>query len=285
MSKFPAILNPSAEDIQMLLAAQAHLGTKNCEKQMEPYVWKRRTDGVHVINIMKTWEKLLLAARIIVSIENPADVTVISARPYGHRAVLKYASNTGATAVAGRFTPGTFTNYITKAFREPRLIVVTDPATDHQPIRESSYVNIPVIAFCDTESKLKHVDVAIPCNNRGKHSVGLMWWLLAREVLRLRGSLPRSQTWSVMVDMFFYRDPEEQDKDRAAEEAKELEAAAPVKDFGAAAGEWGTAEEEWGASAPEAPVVTGAAPDTWGASAATETGNWGDSAADTGAAW
>ena len=39
--------------------------------------------GVHIINLRKTWEKLLLAARIIVGIENPADVGVISARPYG----------------------------------------------------------------------------------------------------------------------------------------------------------------------------------------------------------
>ncbi|KXS15385.1 ribosomal protein S2 [Gonapodya prolifera JEL478] len=282
MSKFPAILNPTAEDVQMLLAAQAHLGTKNCDKQMEQYVWKRRTDGIHVLNIMKTWEKLLLAARIIVAIENPADVTVISARPYGHRAVLKYAANTGATAVAGRFTPGTFTNYITKAFREPRLIVVTDPATDHQPVREASYVNIPVIALCDTESPLRHIDVAIPCNNRGKHSIGLMWWLLAREVLRLRGTLNRAQPWSLMVDMFFYRDPEEQEKDRAADEVKEIEAA-PAKEYAGATGDWGAPEEEWGTSAPEA---TAAAPagDSWGAPAATETGNWGDSA-EGGAAW
>ena len=83
-----------------------------------------------------------------------------------------------------------------------------DPNTDHQPIIESSYVNIPVIAFCDTDSSLKYVDIAIPCNNKAIHSVGLMWWLLAREVLRLRG-----QKLDVMVDMFFYRDPEETEKE------------------------------------------------------------------------
>ena len=68
--------------------------------------------GVHIINIKKTWEKLLLAARAIAAIENPVDVCVISARPYGQRAVLKFASATGATPIAGRFTPGTFTNQI-----------------------------------------------------------------------------------------------------------------------------------------------------------------------------
>jgi len=236
-SKLPSILSATEEDIQLLLAAQCHVGTKNCDKQMEPYVWKRRQDGIHIINIGKTWEKLVLAARIIAAIENPNDVCVISARPYGHRAVLKYAANTGAQAIAGRFTPGSFTNYITRSFKEPRLIIVTDPRVDHQAIREASYVNIPVIALADTDAPLKYVDVAIPTNNKSRHAIGLIWWLLAREVLRLRGTIPRtSDGWNVMVDMFFYRDPEEVEKQQQEEaQAKAAAAgdaeAAPVTDW------------------------------------------------------
>lgn len=165
-------------------------------------------------------EKIVLAARIIVAIDNPADVCVISARPYGQRAVLKFAAHTGAVAIAGRFTPGNFTNYITRSFKEPRLIVVTDPRTDAQAIKEASYVNIPVIALCDTDSPTEYVDVAIPTNNKGRHAIGLVWWMLAREVLRLRGTLAsREAEWDVMTDLYFYRDTEaEEQKDAAVEE-------------------------------------------------------------------
>jgi len=225
-SKLPSVLSATDEEIQLLLAAQCHIGGKNCDKQMQPYVWKRRPDGINIINIGKTWEKLVFAARIIAAVENPNDVCVISSRTYGHRAVLKFAANTGVQAIAGRFTPGNFTNYITRSFKEPRLIVVTDPRFDHQAIREASYVNIPVIAFCDTDAPLKFVDVAIPTNNKARNAVGLVWWLLAREVLRLRGTIPRtSDGWNVMVDMFFYRDPEE--VERQQQEEAQAKAQAP----------------------------------------------------------
>jgi len=215
----PAALHPKEADIQLLLAARAHIGTQNLEPRMSRYVWRRRADGLHLINIAKTWEKLVLAARIIVTIENPADVVVLSTPQVGQRAVLKFAKFTGAQALAGRFTPGTFTNQIQAHFLEPRLLIISDPRDDSQALNEASYVNIPTIAFATTDNFVRNADVVIPCNNRSTESLGLMFWLLAREVLRLRGQLSRSQPWDVMVDLFFWRSVDEQAKLAAADAA------------------------------------------------------------------
>ncbi|CAF0833724.1 unnamed protein product [Adineta steineri] len=210
-----SVLQLKEDDVLKILAAQLHIGSKDVDFQMDTYVWKKKpkNEGSTIINIRKFWEKLVLAARAIVAVENPADVCAISCQPQGQRAVLKYARYTGATAIAGRFTPGSFTNQIQAAFKEPRLIVITNPNVDHQAIIEASFVNIPVIAFCDPSTCLRNIDLVIPCNNKVNKSIGLMWWFLTREVLRLRGEINRQAQWDVMVDLFFYRDPEETEKE------------------------------------------------------------------------
>nr|XP_048299701.1 40S ribosomal protein SA-like [Myodes glareolus] len=268
------VLQMKEENLLKFLAAGTHLGVTNLDFQMEQYIYKRKSDGIYIINLKRTWEKLLLAARAIVAIENPADVSVISSRSTVQRVVLKFAAATGATPIAGRFTSRTFTNQIQAAFREPRLLVVTDPRADHQPLTEASYVNLLTIALCNTDSPLCYVDIAIPRNNKGAHSVGLMWWMLAWEVLRKHGTISREHSWEVMPDLYFYRDPEKIEKEdqAAAEKAVTKEEfqgkwTAPAPEFTVAQPE--VADRSEGVQVPSVPIQQFPTED-WSAQPATE---------------
>jgi len=219
MSKIPSILSITEEDVRRMLACSVHIGTVNVSPTMERYVWKRNEEGVNIIDLRKTWEKLQLAARVIVAMNNPLDVCAVALttgqtkqQPLAQRAVLKFSQVTGARHIAGRYTPGTFTNRIQTNFFEPRLLVVSDPVKDFQPILESSYVNMPVIAMADVDAPTRHIDIVIPCNTKSKYSVALCWWMLSREVLRLRGEIRRDVEWGTLIDLFLFREPEEQEK-------------------------------------------------------------------------
>jgi len=214
-------LTRKQEDILKLLATNAHVGTPNLNSDMRRYVDHKTPEGIHILNVEEIWQKIKVAARTIVTVENPEDIIVVCARPYGQRAVIKYSQYTNSKSTSSaRWTPGTLTNQNTKKFQEPRLVIVADPKSDRQAVVEASYVNIPCIALCDTDSSLQYVDVAIPCNNRSIQLISMIFWLLAREVRILRGELGKDEEWDVMVDLFFFK---EVDKVIEAEEEEPKE--------------------------------------------------------------
>jgi len=227
------------EDARKFIICGVHEGSSKVNFQTEQYVMKKRHfDGVAIIDITKTWDKLFLAARIIASVENPADVCVVSNNPTAQRALLKFAAHTGSSSIVGRFTPGLLTNQSQKNFKEPRLLVVSDPQIDSQAILEASHVNVPVIALCNTDSSIKNVDVVIPCNNKNPHSVGLIYWMLAREVLHLRGRIDKSSGFvikssvgedsDIMPDLYFHREPQEIALEEEGEEKPQIDETTPA---------------------------------------------------------
>ena len=218
----PDIMQPSQQDMYKLVKASCQRTSINSNIKMRDYLYQRKPESQdrygNIINLGNTWEKLMLAARIIVTIENPGDVCAVASRQHQQRAVIKYGHYTGASTIAGRFTPGSFTNQRTKQFREPRLIIVGDPTADKNAVKEASYVGIPCIAFCDADTNLQYVDVAIPVNTKGFESIGLIFWFLAREVKRLRGEIDRALEWQEPVDLFFFKKEKDAEKETKEQE-------------------------------------------------------------------
>jgi len=213
-------LTMTEEDVKKIIAAQICCGTQNVREEMRPYIYRRSNELLHIFDIRKFWDKINLAARVLVAIHSAGDVCALSERQYGKRAVLKFASFTGAMPMAGKYIPGTFTNQITKKFCEPQILVCQSPVGESQAITEASYMNVPVIAFCNSDSHLRNVDVAIPCNTNGKEAIGTCWWMLCRQLLKFRGKIPAHLDWDVMPDLFFYRDLDEVQEEEQEPEAQ-----------------------------------------------------------------
>ncbi|HOG97762.1 MAG TPA: 30S ribosomal protein S2 [Methanothrix soehngenii] len=176
--------------IDEYLAAGVHIGTQQKTNDMMPYIYRVRSDGLYVLDVQSTDKRIRLAAKFL-SKYDQTNILIVSARQYGQRPALMFAKATGATANVGRFVPNTLTNPAFRGFIEPDVLIATDPSGDAQAVNEAVDVGIPVIALCDTNNMTSNVDLVIPTNNKGRKALTLIYWLLARQVLREGGQEDR----------------------------------------------------------------------------------------------
>ena len=188
-------------DMDQYLSSGVHIGTRQKTGAMVSYIYRVRPDGLYVLDVRKTDDRIRMAGRLLSKYE-PERVLAVSARQYGQRPVQKFGEVTRATVIIGRVIPGTLTNPSYKGYIEPSALVITDPLADEQPLREAAEVGIPVIGLCDTDNETAGIDLVIPTNNKGRKALALVYWLLARQVLRERGELAPDNPFEVSVEEF-----------------------------------------------------------------------------------
>ncbi len=171
--------------IDEYLAAGVHIGTQQKTEDMKRFIYRVRADGLYVLDVKATDERIKIAAKFLSKFD-PTRILVVSARQYGQFPATMFAKVVGAKSLVGRFIPGTLTNPEYRDFSEPDVVVVTDPIGDAQAVKEAVDVGVPVIAMCDTNNMTTYIDIVIPTNNKGRRALALIYWLLAKEIAKLR---------------------------------------------------------------------------------------------------
>jgi small subunit ribosomal protein S2 len=184
-----------------LLSAGIHIGTRMKTRDMEQFIYRVRPDGLFVLDVKKTDDRLRVAARFLARFE-PAKVAVAAARLYAQEPIKKFCDLTGATPIIGRFIPGLLSNPLYPNRIDPEVIIVSDPRADAQAVKEASNVGIPIVALCSTDNEFTGVDLVIPTNNKGRRALAVIFWLLARQVLRERGELAADKDPPLTVEDF-----------------------------------------------------------------------------------
>ena len=186
---------------QVLLATGIRVGTLVKTKSMASFISRTRPDGLHIIDVAKTLQRIELAAKFVSNLDL-SRVVVYSSREYGKTPVTKFTELTGTIPLTGRFMPGTFTNPLYPKHLDPEAVIVTDPNMDQQAVIEATQVGVPVIAICDTDNLTEYVDVVIPANNRGRKALAAVMWLLSRSVLQHSGKLSSDESMSYSIEDF-----------------------------------------------------------------------------------
>jgi len=184
-----------------LLSAGIHIGTRMKTKDMAPFIYRVRPDGLFVLDVKKTDERIRTAAKFLARFE-PSRIVAIAARLYGREPVKRFCEITKATPIIGRFIPGMLSNPLYAGRIEPNVVIVSDPKADLQAVKEAGAIGIPVIALCSTDSDFAGVDFVIPTNNKGRRALAVVYWLLARQILREKGELPPDGSPTLTIDDF-----------------------------------------------------------------------------------
>ena len=184
-----------------LLSAGIHIGTRIKTLDMEPFIYRVRPDGLFVLDVKKTDDRIRVAAKFLARFD-ASKVAVAAARLYAQEPIKKFCEVTGATPIIGRFIPGQLSNPLYVKRIEPEVIVVSDPRADAQAVKEASRVGIPIVALCSTDNEFTGVDLVIPTNNKGRRALAVVFWLLARQILRERGELAADKDPSVTIEDF-----------------------------------------------------------------------------------
>ena len=188
-----------AQDVY--LKAGIHIGTKFRTKYMERFIYKTRPDGLSVLNLQKIDERIRQAANLF-SKYKPEDIIIVGKRENSWKAIKALNRHTGIKIFAGRYMPGILTNPALDKYIEGRIVLVTDPWPDRNVIDDAVKVGIPVVGLCDTNNNANNVDLVIPCNNKGKKSLGLLFWILAREYLKKRGVISSDEDFKAPLEEF-----------------------------------------------------------------------------------
>jgi len=184
-----------------LLSAGIHIGTRMKTKDMEQFIYRVRSDGLFVLDVKKTDDRIRIAAKFLARFE-PAKIAAAAARLYAQEPVRKFCEVIRATPVVGRFIPGLLSNPLYPNRIEPEVLIVSDPRADFQAVKEASSAGIPVVALCSTDNEFSGVDLVIPTNNKGRRALAVVYWLLARQVLREKGELAPDKDLPLTIEDF-----------------------------------------------------------------------------------
>jgi small subunit ribosomal protein S2 len=179
---------------------------------MEPFIYRVRPDGLFVLDVKKTDDRIRTTAKFLSRYE-PSKVAVAATRLYAHEPVKMFCKLTGATPLIGRFIPGQLSNPQYKNRVDPEVIVVCDPRADAQAVKEASTVGIPIVALCSTDNEFAGVDLVVPTNNKGRRALAVIFWLLARQVLRERGEIGPDKDPSATIEDFEAKVTREEEED------------------------------------------------------------------------